>query len=287
MSDRQFERAVIDWLEDGSDRTPRRSIDAVLLAVKTTPQERDLRIPWRTPRMPALSRATGLAAAAVVAVIGAGALFYLGSGKPAGNGGPAATVSPTPTAAGATAPGIPGWTAYTSTVYGVTFSYPSDWDIHAPAEHKWRSGEPVVSDAWPWADTFASPDPDGSQIGLWYFQVAAPKGADLASWDGLEAAVRAVCSEPTILGCPAQTGIVRMCAGQVPSCKPALIFLNSTEGNPNAFIADPGKGVLTVFQLGRPDAYPSAARYGGAMALLKAILTQVDVRVPQAGETPH
>ena len=31
-----FERAVRDWLEDGSDRTPRPAIDAVLLAVKTT-----------------------------------------------------------------------------------------------------------------------------------------------------------------------------------------------------------------------------------------------------------
>jgi hypothetical protein len=172
-------------------------------------------------------------------------------------------------------------------VYGVTFSFPSDWDIHAPAEHKWRSGEPVVSDAWPWADTFASPDPDGSQIGLWYFQVAAPKDADLASWDGLAVAVDAVCSEPTILGCPGQTALTKMCVGGASSCTPAVVFLDSLYQQPNAFIADPQKGVITVFQLGRPDDYPSAARYGGAMALLKAIVAQVDVRVPQAGETPH
>ena len=36
--DRAFERAVDDWLEDGSDRTPRPAVDAVLLAIKTTPQ---------------------------------------------------------------------------------------------------------------------------------------------------------------------------------------------------------------------------------------------------------
>ena len=29
MSDRQFERAVIDWLEDGIDRMPERAIDGV------------------------------------------------------------------------------------------------------------------------------------------------------------------------------------------------------------------------------------------------------------------
>ena len=50
--DRAFERATRDWLEAGSDRTPPPVMDAVFLAVRTTPQERDLRIPWRTPTMP-------------------------------------------------------------------------------------------------------------------------------------------------------------------------------------------------------------------------------------------
>ena len=33
MSDRTFERAMSEWLESGSDRTPAATIDAVLLAV--------------------------------------------------------------------------------------------------------------------------------------------------------------------------------------------------------------------------------------------------------------
>ena len=62
MSDQLFERAVRDWLEDGSDRTPRPAIDAVLLAVKTTRQERDLRIPRRFTQMPTYMRlAAGIA----------------------------------------------------------------------------------------------------------------------------------------------------------------------------------------------------------------------------------
>src|SRR4051794_10597651 len=101
MSDHQFDRAVRDWLEDGSDRTPRSAIDGVLLAVKTTPQERDLRIPWRFRRMLAVTRATGFAAAALVAVVGAGALIYLNS---PGTGGAGGKATPTPTLAPTSAP---------------------------------------------------------------------------------------------------------------------------------------------------------------------------------------
>jgi len=42
-----------------------------------------------------------------------------------------------------------------------------------------------------------------------------------------------------------------------------------------------------VFSIGRPDDFPAAARYGGTVALLKAILAQVDIRAPLPGETPH
>ena len=78
MSDQLFERAVRDWLEDGSDRTPRPAIDAVLLAVKTTRQERDLRIPRRFTQMPTYMRlAAGIA---IVAVVGVGVLAYFNGG---------------------------------------------------------------------------------------------------------------------------------------------------------------------------------------------------------------
>lgn len=93
MSDRTFERAVRDWLDDGSDRTPRHAIDAVLLAVKTTPQERDLRLPrlaWRPRTM--FDR---LAVAAVAAVVAIGS-FTIGSTLLFKPSEPAAGACPTP-----------------------------------------------------------------------------------------------------------------------------------------------------------------------------------------------
>lgn len=88
--DRAFERAVADWLADGSDRTPTAAVDAVLLAVRSTAQERDLGIPLRTLR---LSTSLRLAAViAIAAVIGVGAFNAFAPGT-----GPGSTPAPTPT----------------------------------------------------------------------------------------------------------------------------------------------------------------------------------------------
>ena len=59
---RDFDHAVDRWLEDGSDVTPPGVIDAVVLA-RSTPQERDFRISWRTS--PTWRRAYAVAALAV------------------------------------------------------------------------------------------------------------------------------------------------------------------------------------------------------------------------------
>ena len=48
-SDRDFETTTAEWLNAGADTTPPHLIDAVLLAARSTPQERALRIPLRTP----------------------------------------------------------------------------------------------------------------------------------------------------------------------------------------------------------------------------------------------
>jgi len=300
MSDRTFERAVNDWLEDGSDRTPPSAIDAVLLAVKTTPQERDLRIPWRFPFMPALSRASGLAAVALVVVVGAGALVYFGSNRPSGAGSqgtPVPTATPAPTVAPTAAPtpqptfdpsDPAAWTTYTSAVYGFTMAYPSDWSVHTRAEHKWQPGEPVVPDGWPWADVFANPEQvDGDSMGLWVWQVPAPAGADLDTWEGLQAALLEICEVPTFGSCELASPATPMCRGQ-QECQPALVVSMGTEEVlPFGLFGDPEAGTITVFNIGREDDFPAAERYGGTVALLKAILTQVDVWPPQPGQTPQ
>jgi hypothetical protein len=90
--DRSLERAARWWLEAGPTQAPDRAVEAALLRIETTTQERDLRVPWRLPRMSTPARA---ATTAVIGVLAIGALFMLGrSGQP-GVGGP----NPTPTPA--------------------------------------------------------------------------------------------------------------------------------------------------------------------------------------------
>jgi len=286
MSDRLFDRAVRDWLDDGSDRTPPAAINAVLLAVTTTPQERDLRIPRRTTQMPTYVRlAAGIA---IVAVVGVGALMYIGN-SPGVGGAPTPSPTPTPVASAAPsappslAPGISGWKPYTSAAYGYTMSYPQGWYVAGRASHKWEPGEPGTEEAAPFWDIFANDDGDGTVMLV--AQVPAPAGADLESWDGLHAVHRELCDEPTIAHCPPDYTQTRMCLGE-QDCAPAIIALNGDQ-TPAALIGDPEKGLITLFVMGRADNFPAAARYGGTTTLLKSILTQLDVRDPQPGETPH
>jgi hypothetical protein len=98
--DRSLERAARSWLEAGPTEAPDRAVEAALLRIQTTPQERDLRIPWRLPKMTTRAR---VATAAVIGVLAVGgALFMLGRPGQTGVGGPGPTstltASPSPTA---------------------------------------------------------------------------------------------------------------------------------------------------------------------------------------------
>jgi hypothetical protein len=98
--DRSLERAARSWLEVGPTEAPARAVEAALLRIETTPQERDWHVPWRLPKMTSPVR---VATAAVIAVLAVGgALFVLG--RSTGVGTPAATPSPTPTIATPTSP---------------------------------------------------------------------------------------------------------------------------------------------------------------------------------------
>jgi TolB protein len=106
--DRTFERAMQAWLESGSDRTPSAAVDAVLLAVRTTPQERGMRAPWRTSDMNTPMRLAATFAA--VAVLGVAGLLYLNRGPgvvATPTTSPPAVVAPSPTATGARHPSLP------------------------------------------------------------------------------------------------------------------------------------------------------------------------------------
>jgi len=88
--DRSLERAARSWLDEGPTRAPDRPVDAALRTIQSTSQERDLRIPWRFPRMTPFARSALIAAIGVIAV---GTAIYVIQ-RPLGTGGPPAS-SPT------------------------------------------------------------------------------------------------------------------------------------------------------------------------------------------------
>lgn len=98
--DRRFERDARAWLELGPTDAPDRVVEAALIEIDNTSQERDFRVPWRLPFMSMTSR---LAAAALVVVVAVGVAFVffrptasdVGSPSPS----PQVTAAPTPSEA--------------------------------------------------------------------------------------------------------------------------------------------------------------------------------------------
>jgi Tol biopolymer transport system component len=168
MSDEhRFERDARAWLELGPTDAPDRVVEAALLEIDQTSQERVLLIPWRLPTM---TPRLGLAATALVAVVGLG-LIYLNLPGRADVGAP----SPTPTLTSPTStPGtttldystIPGWIVFEhfgQAPDGSTTTFDFDrrqiWLVHADGTglHELAPGNPVGK---------TSPDisPDGATV---------------------------------------------------------------------------------------------------------------------------
>lgn len=296
MSDRQFERAVLDWLGDGSDRTPPLAIDAVLLAVRTTPQERAPRIPRRFNSMPTSLRLA--AAFALVAVVGFGALVYVGTGPGPSPSNPTTTPTvmetpiPTPVPT-EVARGIVAWATYTSAVHGTTFGYPSDWPVRVPATRTWQPNDAFPADELRYADTFASSADADAQIGLivWQMHIDVFTGtADLLALAGKFCAqvagevtgfVAASCetfterAEPLDFTNDNQNG----CAILVPTADQQYAFLSGS-----GCVITEATSWITVVVVAREEDFPSAARYGGSVELLKSVIATMKVSRP--GQQP-
>ena len=289
------ERILDAFLAPEHDQLPDRVVDAALTEIARTPQRRALRVPWRFPLMPQLLR-YAVVAVVLVAVAGVGgALLFTRSGN-AGPGAVAPEPTPTPTPAPTAAPtatpapseiapGITGWTPYTSEVDGLTFSVPDGWTLFAAATRKWRAGDGVLDGVPPYSDTFGNPpDRDGDDIGLFVYQRPAGSGADITSREGLAAWVEANECNDQLEACETVPDLaVPMCVGKT-ACLPAIL-VPFAEGTLAVF-ADAETGLVTVVSLGRPDGFPAAARYGGAVQLLKSILTTMDVWTPEPGQIP-
>jgi hypothetical protein len=184
--DTAFERATQELMELGSDRTPDATIAAVILAVRTTPQERDLRIPWRNAPMSNPMRL--VAAIAIIAVAGVAAFNLFGSSPGVGGvASPSPTVArptPAPTPAPSAAPtpfaiNTATWTTYTSPRYGFTISRPADW-TDRPAIRGWSFPADATADPYSTAvEAFVAAD---SSIAAAAWSVAVKPGTTVASW---------------------------------------------------------------------------------------------------------
>lgn len=148
--DLRFERTARTWLEIGPDEAPRGAVEAALLTIESTPQERGGRLPWRSTTMNTATRLAAVAAVIALAVLGAA--FYLGQGH-SQVGGPAV---PTPTACPSAATGkatpsgtavatpvaIPPmdqWGVFVSPTMGYSIAYPPG-AVCAPATKPWLPG---------------------------------------------------------------------------------------------------------------------------------------------------
>jgi hypothetical protein len=195
--DQAFERAARALLDDGPDTTPPATIEAVLLAVRTTPQERDLRIPWRTTPMSNPMRL--VAAFAIIVVAGVAAISLFGRSPGVGGGGTSspspsiarsspAPSSPAPSSSAAAASPQPSpyvidpatWKSYTSTVYRFSIGYPADWNV-SPATRAWRfpADATVYGPRNLGSENFVSAD---SSIAAAAWSVAVTPGTTLAAW---------------------------------------------------------------------------------------------------------
>ena len=271
MTDRSFDRAVADWLEDGSDRTSAAAIDAVLLAVKTTPQERDLRIPRRFTLMPTYMRLA--AAFAIVAIAGVATLSFLNRGSspgvvpsPSAISSPSSIPSPAPSAS-PSSPGIDTamWTKYTSERYGFDIKRPPDWADTQQSGHVWTLAEAADVQSTATEDFYYPGLSDGQGVRVSAWSVGVASGTSLDAW------LQAYCSAATGASCPAgrQTVPVTM------------------DGHAGLTIAGPGQDSeafalvndrVYVVKAWRSDDDPSVATFGGGRRLIEAFVSTIRLR---------
>ena len=120
--DRRFEQTARQWLDLGPTRAPDVAVRAVLQAIQTTPQARDLGLRLPSPRLVLPLRLALAASIAVIVVIGLGQLpmprTYVGAGP-----SESPTASPAPTPVDTT-----GWVTFTSERFGFTVRHPAVWE---------------------------------------------------------------------------------------------------------------------------------------------------------------
>lgn len=285
------ERILDAFLAPEGDQLPDRVLDAALGEIARTQQRPALRAPWRFRYMPALSRTTAMAAAVLVAVIGAGGIVYLTNGPGRPN---APTAPPTATPARTSAPTISPtatstfrfdegtWTPYTSSVYGFSTAYPPGWRVERAATRPWDTAFDVPFDAAvsPAFDMFIN-DEGSVAIAIW--RVPVEMGTIVNNRAALVAWAEEFCDsmdyyEPCA-GIADRT--IQMCRER-RDCHPDAVIVPFND-DVMAFFVD-GDDSLTLAQVLRGDSDPEAAEYGGAVHLLQEFVQTMNIFVPGPGQ---
>lgn len=277
--ERDFERATTAWLEAGTDSTPPQLIDAVLLAVRTTPQERDRRVPWRLPSM----KNSLFAAASVAVILLAGLVAIYGIGSPGAVDQPTASLTPTPTVTARPTPRatpVPtpidtaAWQTYRSAQYGFTVGYPPDWSA-MPADHAWNWAQDRRDLAGRGTESFRDAA-DTIRVSVW--PITLDPGQRIDSLEDIEAWAGNFCQQwnEASVCTNIQDRAVPMCL-QPPECHPALLvtFAFSTQA---FFSGGPyDSDTMMVASVWWADDAPATRRWGGSIRLLEAFLSTMQV----------
>jgi hypothetical protein len=263
MSDQLFEHAVHDWLEGGSDQTPPAAIDAVLLAVKTTPQERELRIPRRFTLMPASTR---LAATIVlVAILGSGLALYLNQAPGPGTN-PTPNPSPSPSAQPSTAGSVidtGNWISYTSERYGFDIKRPPNWNEN-PSSRAWNLADAATFPAVGTEDfTYQPAENLGVRVSAW--SVAVAPGTSLGTW------LESYC----VMQGKACPGVLSIALPITMDGHPASSLAGPTEDSRVVALVNDRVYIVTAW---RPDNDPSVAEFGGGRKLVEAYVSTMTLR---------
>jgi hypothetical protein len=178
--DRSLERAARSWLDEGPTRAPDRALEAALLRIQTTDQERDWHVPWRTRSMTQTNRVLAGVLAVAIILVGGALILRPGGNTGIGGPGPSASAAPSPsvrpsatpaapptpsTVPSASPTAVPAVTqSFTSTRDGYKVKYPAGWTV-APATTSWLPGTDPGSPPNPTLDVFTDPgDPSRSFV---------------------------------------------------------------------------------------------------------------------------
>ena len=144
-TERDVDRIVRSWLDEGVNVLPDRVLDAVLDQLPATPQRR---ASWLARRFPLMNNTIRVAAVAAVVLVAVVVTFSLlnrdGTGGPSPTATPIPTPAPTLPFAGTVAPG-----SYRDEF--ITFTVPAGWQSYqGEAVNKLGGDPPNGMAVWPW-----------------------------------------------------------------------------------------------------------------------------------------